>query len=133
MKDYLVDNKILYDIQYSFLTYFSYLVQISLVFYIIGALNAKSEVLIRVNFYVKLFLGIFLMYRFSSRRINQIKLTDLDRKIAYSSGLYIIVISFSDLLASITEATREHVIKILEPYRNALFMNTNNHVFHYHD
>jgi hypothetical protein len=125
MKDYLVENKILYDIQYNLLTYFSYLVKLSLLFYIIGALNAKSAILLQINFYVKIFLGIFLMYRFSSRRTNQIKLTDLDRKIAYSSGLYIIVFSFSDLLASITETTREHVIKILQPYRNAIFTDTN--------
>ena len=120
MKDFLVDNKQLYEFQYKFLTYFSYIIKIALVLYIIGALNTKSKILLKINFFVKLFLGIFLVYRFSSRRTHKIKFTELDRKIAYSAGLYIIVISFSDFLSSITEKTRTQVMKFLQPYRDII-------------
>lgn len=120
MKDFLVDNKTLYDFQYNFLTYFSYIIKISLVLYIIGAFSTKSMMLLQINFFVKLFLGFFLVYRFSSRRIHKIQFTDLDRKIAYSAGLYIIVVSFSDFLATLTETTRTHVMRILEPYRKMI-------------
>ena len=120
MPDFLVDNKNLYNFQYKFLTYFSYLVKISLVLYIVGAFSTKSMIMLQINFFVKLFLGVFLVYRFSSRRIHKVQFTDLDRKIAYSAGLYIIVISFSDFLASITEKTRTHVMKILQPYRDMI-------------
>ena len=125
MKDFIVDNKTLYNFQYKLLTYFSHVVRVSLALYIIGVTNAKSETVLTINFYVKLFLGFFLVYRFGSRRVNAIKFTDLDRKIAYSAGLYIIVLSFSDLLASITEITRSHVIKFLEPIKNALIAHKN--------
>jgi hypothetical protein len=123
MTDFLVDNKTLYNLQYNFLTYFSYIVKISLVLYIIGAFNTKSKLVLQINFIVKLFLGLFLVYRFSSRRIHKIHFTDLDRKIAFSAGLYIIVISFSDFLASITETTRTHVIKFLQPTKDMIFSN----------
>ena len=123
MPDFLVDNKNLYNFQYKFLTYFSYVVKISLVLYIIGAFSTKSKFLLQINFFVKLFLGFFLVYRFSNRRIHKVQFTDLDRKIAYSAGLYIIVISFSDFLASITEQTRTHVMKILQPYRDMISSN----------
>ena len=125
MKDLLVDNKFLYNVQLNFLTYFSYIIKISLVLYIIGASSAKSIYLIKINFFVKIFLGFFLVYRFSSRREHTIKFTDLDRKIAYSAGLYIIVISFSDLLLTITEKTRYYVTNLLQPYRDMIFTNNN--------
>ena len=121
MPDFLIDNKHLYNFQYKFLTYFSYLVKISLVLYIVGAFSTKSVIMIQINFFVKLFLGVFLVYRFSGRRIHKVQFTDLDRKIAYSAGLYIIVVSFSDLLASITEKTRTHVMKFLQPYKNMVY------------
>lgn len=125
MKDFLVDNKLLYEVQLNFLTYFSYIIKISLVLYIIGASSAKSIYLIKINFFVKIFLGLFLVYRFSSRREHTIKFTDLDRKIAYSAGLYIIVISFSDLLLTVTEKTRHYVTAFLQPYRDMIFTNNN--------
>lgn len=125
MKDFLVDNKLLYNVQLHFLTYFSYIIKISLVLYIIGASSAKSIYLIKINFFVKVFLGLFLVYRFSSRREHTIKFTDLDRKIAYSAGLYIIVISFSDLLLTITEKTRYYVTNFLQPFRDMIFTNNN--------
>ena len=122
MTDFLVDNKHLYNFQYKFLTYFSYLVKISLVLYIVGAFS-KSDIVLQINFFVKLFLGVFLVYRFSSRRIHKVQFTDLDRKIAYSAGFYIIVISFSDFLASITEKRRHHVMKFLQPYKDVFLSN----------
>ena len=125
MTDFIVDNKTLYNVQYWFLTYFSYVTRFLLVLYIIGATNVKSKTVLNINFYVKLFLGIFLVYRFSSRREHAIKFTDLDRKIAYSAGLYIIVLSFSDLLASITEITRSHVIQFLKSLKNIIITNKN--------
>lgn len=123
MGDFIVENKQLYFAQITFLTYFSYVVKISLVLYLIGATNTKSKLLLKINFFVKLFLGFFLMYRFSSHRTKQIRFTDLDRKIAYSAGLYIIVISFVDSIALITEKSRVEIIKILKPFRNFLSSN----------
>jgi hypothetical protein len=117
MKDFLVDNKSLYDFQYNFLTCFSYIIKISLVLYIIGAFSAKSAFILQINFLVNAFIGLFLLYRFSSRRIHKIQFTELDRKIAYSAGLYIIVVSLSDFFSSLTETTRNHDMKILQPYK----------------
>ena len=124
MGDFIIENKNLYFAQITFLTYFTYIVKISIVLYLIGATNTKSKLLLKINFFVKLFLGIFLMYRFSSHRTKQIRITELDRKIAYSAGLYIIVISFAD---SIAEKSRVHIIQTLKPFRN--FLSSNNYKF----
>lgn len=123
MGDFIVENKKLYFAQITFLTYFSYIVKFSIVLYLIGATNTKSKLLLKINFFVKLFLGFFLMYRFSSYRTKQIRFTELDRKIAHSAGLYIIVISFADSIALITERSRVEIIQFLKPFRNFLSSN----------
>ena len=127
MGDFIIENKNLYFAQITFLTYFTYIVKISIVLYLIGATNTKSKLLLKINFFVKLFLGIFLMYRFSSHRTKQIRITELDRKTAYSAGLYITVISFADSIALITEKSRVHIIQTLKPFRN--FLSSNNYKF----
>lgn len=120
MKDFIVDNKVLYNAQLTFLTYFTYIVKFSIIMYMIGATATKSKILLKINFFVKLILGIFLIYRFSSHRTHRIKLTELDRKIAYSAGLYIIVISFADSIALITEKSRVHIIRQLKPFKDLI-------------
>ena len=115
MTDFLVDNKNIYNIQYYFLTYFSYIVKVTLFLYIIGAVNSKSALLINVNFSVKLFIALFLIYRFNSKRTKKITFTELDRKIAFSAGLYILVVSFADYIVTITEVTRKRVSTVLQP------------------
>ena len=120
MGDFIVESKYLYSAQITFLTNFTYLVKFSILLYMIGATNTKSKLLLKIIFFVKLPLGCFLVYRFTGYRTEKIRFTELDRKIAYSAGLYIIVISLADSIALVTEKTRREIIKNLKPFRNLL-------------
>lgn len=115
MKDYLVDNKTIYDLQYKFITYFNLIVRILLILYIFGAVNSNVRILITVNFYVKVFIALFLMYRFNGFRKNKISFTELDQKIAFSAGLYILVISFYDYVNTLTSSSRLIITRHLKP------------------
>jgi len=112
MSDILIDNKHIYAIEYNFLTIFSWLTKITVFLFIIGFFNQKPEFFVKFNFVVKVFLALFLMYRFNSYRKNKVQFTDLDRKICYSSGIYILIISFFDLYNQYIEKLR----KVINPY-----------------
>jgi hypothetical protein len=118
MPDYLIDNKKLYNFQYYTLKYFSILFKIALVLYITGFLSYKPPFIIELNFLLKIILAIFLIYRFNSHRKKLIHFTELDRKICFSSGLYILLISFADIINIYTEKLRTFLTKmnILLPF-----------------
>ena len=115
MSDILVDNKLIYNLEYYFIRYFFYLVQFTFILFMVGILQEKSVHLLEFNFIVKALLGLFLMYRFNRYRTVKITFTELDRKVIYSSGLYIIVLSFADLLDKYTKIIRSHIIKYTVP------------------
>ena len=115
MSDILVDNKLIYNLEYYFIRYFFYLVQFTFILFMVGILQEKSVHLLEFNFIVKALLGLFLMYRFNRYRTVKITFTELDRKVIYSSGLYIIVLSFADLLDKYTNIIRSHIIKYTVP------------------
>jgi hypothetical protein len=118
MKDYLVDNKLFYNIQYNFITYFNLIVRILLILYMFGAVNSNVKILITINFYVKVFIALFLMYRFNGFRKNKILFTELDQKIAFSAGLYILVISFYDYVNTMTNRSRNIISRHLNTITN---------------
>jgi hypothetical protein len=111
MSDFIVDNKTFYKIQYNFLVFFSFILKITVFLYITGFLNIKPPYLLQINFVLKITVALFLMYRFNSFRIYQIRLTELDRKIANSAGLYILVVSFADIINQYTEELRSFFLK----------------------
>jgi hypothetical protein len=96
MKDILIDNKNIYNFEYNFLKIFSLVTKLTLLLFIFGIIQESNTLIIKMNFIVKICLGLFLMYRFNSYRKYKIKFTELDRKVAYSAGLYILLISFVD-------------------------------------
>lgn len=116
MTDYIIDNKFLYNIQYRFITYFNYILRIVLVLYIVGALNSNISFLLKINLYVKMFIALFLIYRFNRWRHIKVTFTDLDREIAFSAGLYIFVLSFTDYIIAIGKNSRMIVGKHLRTF-----------------
>ena len=108
-RDIVYDAPYFYDTTYSVLSFFSIISKIFLVFFIIAVLyvdftSSYRELFLRVLFFVKLIVGALLVYRFTSRRTRKIVFTELDRKIAYSAGIFIIVVSTSDIILKYSEA-----------------------------
>jgi hypothetical protein len=110
MSDILVDNKNFYNFELKFLTYFSFITKFTVVLFLVGIFQNKPYILIQFNFVVKVLLAFFLIYRFNSYRKHKIEFTELDRKVCYSAGIYIILISFLDIINYYTETIRNNFI-----------------------
>lgn len=69
---------------------FDIVILISWILYILIALNISVHApnyLDDLEFYIKIYISLFLLYRFMPFR--KIKFTDLDRKIAFNAGIFI--------------------------------------------
>ena len=110
MSDILIDNKDFYNFEVKFLQYFSFITKLTVVLFIIGFFQSKPTFIIQFNFVVKTILALFLIYRFNNYRKHKIEFTELDRKVCYSAGIYIILISFFDLIDHYTDTIRKNII-----------------------
>jgi hypothetical protein len=110
MTDILIDNKKFYNFELSFLNYFTFITKLTVILFLIGIFQNKPYILIQFNFVVKIILAIFLIYRFNNYRKHKIEFTELDRKVCYSAGIYIILISFLDIINYYTETIRNNFI-----------------------
>ena len=115
MKDFLIDNKYIYQCQINFIHYFSYVTKIFLVLFMIGFLKDKPQELFIMNFCIKVILGIFLVYRFNNYRTNKITFTELDRKVIYSIGIYILLLSFTDIIIQFLTFIRSIILPYTLP------------------
>jgi hypothetical protein len=116
MSDILIDNKYFYNFELNFLTFFSFITKVTFVLFLIGFFQTKNDYIITFNFIVKVILAFFLLYRFNRYRKHKIEFTELDRKVCYSAGIYIILISFFDLLNNYIDIFRsKFVLPITQP------------------
>ena len=76
-------DKIQYDLFLVFI-YFSYIIT-ALV--ITGISNNAEFYLEQLNYYVKIYISLYLILRFN--RFRRVKFTDLDRMVVFSSGMFL--------------------------------------------
>ena len=110
MSDILIDNKNIYSLELNILFFISFITKFAFVLFLIGIFQNKPLILVKFNFVVKIILAVFLIYRFNKYRKTKIHFTELDRKVCYSLGLYIILISFFDILNYYIETIRNRFI-----------------------
>jgi hypothetical protein len=108
-KDILIDNPTLYAIELGFVRYFGWLMKLVLVLFIFGFLQNRPALLMQMLFVVKLILAVFLIYRFHPYRRHRITFTELDQKVVFSSAIYILLLSFSDVVVYYTDTIRYHI------------------------
>ena len=130
MKDWLFDNSLFYNYTYKGLKILSVFSKIFVVFFIIGIVYAKFHFteLFKSKFtqfasVIKIIVAFLLIYRFNPYRKYKIKYTDLDRKISYSTGMFLIIITFSELIVYYSDAIHH----IVSPYTTQVvntFYNT---------
>ena len=70
---------------WDFVFYFSYFLYF---LFVIGFANNAPDYLIQLNYYVQLYVSLFLLIRFNP--FSKIKFTELDKKIAFTGGLFIV-------------------------------------------
>jgi hypothetical protein len=95
----------------SFLKYFSYIFYTIIIASYIGVGIAVPSIMITVNNYLKVGIGLFLVYRFIPFRDN-ITFDELDRRVAFSAGMFILTTTvldkyFSDITNAPTVLKKE--------------------------
>lgn len=115
MSDILVENKFIYNLELNFITIFSWITKIVTFLYIVGFFHNKPLQFVKINFIIKVMISLFLIYRFNSYRKKQIHFTELDRKVAYSAGQYILLLSFIDIVDVYTEKIRNTIDPYTKP------------------
>ena len=122
VKDPLIDNPSLYHFETNFLHYFGWLTKIVVLLFFIGFFQEKPTLYVYFNFLVKICLGLFLVYRFNKYRKYHITFTDLDRKVCYSAGIYILFISFAEYvnfyINEIRTFIKPYTIPVIKYFKN---------------
>lgn len=82
----------LHYFQDKFFTGFIYISYILLILSALGLSSSAPSYLETLDYYIKIYICLFLIWRFNPLRGNY-EFTDLDRKIAFSAGLFILTTS----------------------------------------
>jgi hypothetical protein len=109
MYDFLVDNKYLYQIELNTLRVISFIVYVSTIFYLFGFLDSTK--FLYLNYIIKILIAFFLMYRFNGFRKDKVSFTDLDRKVCFSAGVYILAVSFQEYIIFFSKEFRSFMEK----------------------
>ena len=81
--------------------------------FVYGFIMNDPTIFNQINFIIKVLIAFYLMYKFNDFR-QTIIFTTLDKKICFSAGFYIFVISFADLINSYFIRLREIIINKIE-------------------
>jgi len=98
-----------------FLTVSKYVTICVTLSFLIGVLNSEPAPFIAWVFFVKSILACFLIYRFNPYRSNKIIFNSLDRRIIYSSGVYILVLSFAEFATTYVSELRTFIQRYTLP------------------
>ena len=115
MPDLLIDNKTIYKFELAFIQFFSFITKLSIFLFMVGFFQEKPISILKINYVIKIAIAFFLIYRFNPYRTGKIMFTDLDQKVAYSAGVYILTISFVDILDQYVEIFRSQITSYTLP------------------
>jgi len=125
MPDILIDNKNIYNFELYFLYFFSIITKLTVILFFVGFFQEKPTIIIEINSIVKFILGLYLIYRFNRYRKYKIKFTELDRKICYSTGLYIVLLSLGEYVLQMSYDIRSRVQIYTNPIVDYINKNLN--------
>ena len=82
----LLENILIYQEKiWDFVFYLSYFLYF---LFVIGFANNAPEYLVPLNYYVQIYVSLFLLIRFNP--FSKVKFTELDKKIAFTAGLFMV-------------------------------------------
>lgn len=100
----------LYTVQHRGFTIFIYISYTLLFLAAIGISHYAPQYLNAMDYYVKIYVCLFLIIRFNP--FSKIQFTELDRKVAFSAGLFILTTTaFAEYFAKISSKTTKYVKK----------------------
>jgi len=86
----------LYDVQTNFFYLFVFITYASYIALAIGVHFLSPKSLNTLDHYAKIYVSLFLLYRFNPFR--KIEFNELDRKIAFSAGLFLLTTTFINVV-----------------------------------
>lgn len=96
------------------LKYYTYLFNFMIVSAYIGIGITQPTWMTTVDYYLKIFVSIFLLYRFNSFR-DKITFEELDRRIVFTAGVIIFTSTIlNKILLSTSDKYKKHIVEILE-------------------
>jgi hypothetical protein len=127
MGDILVENKKLYNFELKFLQIIGIINFIAIILFLLGFLQTKPFFILEFNMIFKVILAVYLIYRFNDYRKHPVHFTELDRKICFSTGISIILISFMDFITyNIDYIRNNYILPYSEPIINQIKMSLKN-------
>jgi hypothetical protein len=105
----MVFNKNVHNLQYNLFIFVTYLSWFLYIVILLGLSINAPEYLYDLQYYVKLYVSLFLVLRFNPLR--KVKFTELDKKIAFSAGLFLLA----------TTAINEIFVSYLNNIKNYLY------------
>lgn len=105
----MISKQNLNDVQDRFFSLFILLSYILIFISALGLSSSAPKYLDRLDYYVRIYICLFLIWRFNPIR-SHIGFTDLDRKIAFSAGLFILTTSaLNKYIVQITDAVKQYI------------------------
>jgi hypothetical protein len=99
------------DAQHFIVDWMGFITFFIFVLLFLGLIQKEPTYFIEATFFFKVFISLYLIIRFNEFRKN-IKFTELDRKVCFLAGIYLLLFAFADLI-------QYYIIKIraiLNPY-----------------
>ena len=87
------------DFQHFIIDWMGYIIFFVFILLFLGIIQKEPTYFIETIFIFKLFLALYLIYRFNDFRKN-IKFTELDRKVSFLAGSYLLLFELADLINS---------------------------------
>jgi len=85
----LISNEKLNYIQNFFFNFFTTISYLLLIISLSGTSQTATEYLVKLSYYIRIYICLFLIWRFNPLRTNY-EFTELDRKIAFTAGVFIL-------------------------------------------
>ena len=85
------------DVRHFIIDWMIYITFIIFILLFLGIIQKEPTYVSQVIFVFKVFISLYLMYRFNDFRKN-VKFTELDRKVCFLAGSYLLLFSFADLI-----------------------------------
>ena len=90
------------------LHWFDFVTLCMFIVFIHGSFKNEPDVFVQINFFIKVFIGFYLIYKFNDFR-KVFKITVLDKKICSFAGFYILVFSFADVITLYLDNIRNYI------------------------
>jgi len=100
------------DVKHFIMDWMIYITFIIFILLFLGIIQKEPTYVSQVIFVFKVFISLYLMYRFNDFRKN-VKFTELDRKVCFLAGTYLLLFSFADLINDYSKKIKEFLKQYL--------------------